>query len=212
MRETAARVQIPLSPPKPTFHNGLWVFLFPQEISKVTKSYEKSLPIANILYENKGGIILNAELVTCVMIYNAKTNEVLVQNRKKSYPGWSFPGGHVEKGESFCDCAIREAKEETGLDIKNLQYCGVVHWINRESDERYLCFMYKTSSFEGELLADTDEGEQFWLSIDELLVAPKEKFSSVHYSLSPLFHEYGNYSEAIILWSGDESTWEVCYK
>ena len=155
---------------------------------------------------------MNAKLVTCVMIYNAESNKVLVQNRKKSYPGWSFPGGHVEKGESFYDCAIREAKEETGLNIKNLQYCGVVHWINRETDERYLCFMYKTSDFEGELLADTDEGEQFWLTIAELLTTPKEKFSSVHYSLSPLFHEYGKYSEVIILWSGDESTWEVYYK
>ena len=155
---------------------------------------------------------MNAELVTCVMIYNTESNKVLVQNRKKSYPGWSFPGGHVEKGESFYDCAIREAKEETGLKIKNLQYCGVVHWINRETDERYLCFMYKTSDFEGELLADTDEGEQFWLTIDELLTTPKEKFSSVHYSLSPLFHEYGKYSEVVILWSGDESTWEVYYK
>ena len=72
--------------------------------------------------------------------------------------------------------------------------------------------MYKTSDFEGQLLADTDEGEQFWLNIDELLATPKERFSSVHYSLSPLFHEYGKYSEVIILWSGDESTWEVYYK
>ena len=155
---------------------------------------------------------MNAELVTCVMISKEETKEVLVQNRKKSYPGWSFPGGHVEKGESFYDCAVRETKEETGLDIKNLQYCGVVHWIDRENDKRYLCFMYKTSDFEGELLAETDEGEQFWISIDDLFAAPREKLSSKHYSLSPLFHEYGKYSEAVIHWSGDESTWELYYK
>ena len=155
---------------------------------------------------------MNAEMVTCVMILNKGTNEVLVQNRKKSYPGWSFPGGHVENGEGFYDCAVREVKEETGLDIKNLQYCGVVHWINRENDKRYLCFMYTTSDFEGELLADTDEGEQFWLDMDELLAVPRETFSSEHYSLSPLFHAYGKYSEAVISWSGDESTWELAYK
>jgi len=32
---------------------------------------------------------------------------------------WQFPGGGVEFGESLQECAIREAKEETNLDIKN---------------------------------------------------------------------------------------------
>lgn len=85
---------------------------------------------------------MNVEMVTCVMIQNTVTNEVLVQNRKRKYPGWSFPGGHVERGESFYDCAVREVKEETGLEVYNLKYCGVVHWVGRENDDRYLCFMY----------------------------------------------------------------------
>ena len=146
------------------------------------------------------------------MIQNLETDEVLVQNRKRKYPGWSFPGGHIERGESVYDCAVREVKEETGLDVSNLKYCGVVHWVNRENDERYLCFMYKATEFGGDLIVETGEGEQFWLGVDELLAAPKEKFSSEHYCLSPLFHEYGKYSEVFIAWSGDESTWEVTCK
>jgi 8-oxo-dGTP diphosphatase len=155
---------------------------------------------------------MNVEMVTCVMIQNTETNEVLVQNRKKKSPGWSFPGGHVERGESFYDCAVREVKEETGLEARNLKYCGVVHWVNRDNDERYLCLMYKTTEFYGELVAETDESEQFWFDAHELLATPKEKLSSVHYAFSPLFHDYGRYSEVLILWSGDESTWEVLYK
>ena len=155
---------------------------------------------------------MNAEMVTCVMIQNPETKEVLVQDRKRKYPGWSFPGGHVERGESIYDCAVREVKEETGLDIGKLEYCGVVHWVNRESDVRYLCFMYKTTEYYGEITDKTDEGEHFWVGIDELFATPREKFSSVHYALSPLFHEHGKYSEAFIAWSGDESTWELYYK
>src|SRR5690554_652625 len=102
------------------------------------------------------------------MIQNPGTKEVVIQNRKRKYPGWCFPGGHVERGESIYECAVREVKEETGLDISELELCGVLHWINRENDERYICFMYKTTKYSGELIAENDEGEYFWLGIDEL--------------------------------------------
>jgi 8-oxo-dGTP diphosphatase len=157
-------------------------------------------------------IAVNVEVVTNIMIQNPKTNEVVIQNRKKKYPGWSFPGGHVENGESVYDCAVRETKEETGLDVSNLNSCGILHWINRETDERYICFMYKTTDYSGDLTSNNDEGEYFWIGLSELFAAPKEKISCGHYVFSPLYHEYGRYSEAVIYHSGDESTWEVCYK
>ena len=160
----------------------------------------------------KGEFVVNVEIVTCVMIKNSETNEVLIQNRTQKYPGYCFPGGHVECGESIYDCAVREIKEETGLDITDLMYCGIVHWVNKENDERYICFMYKTDQFNGELITKNNEGEQFWLCIDELLAIPKEKFSSIHYALSPLFHEYGKYSEVFLPWNNDESKWDLFYK
>jgi len=146
------------------------------------------------------------------MIQNPETKDVLVQNRKRKYPGYSFPGGHVERGESVYDCAVREVREETGLDVKGLESCGLVHWANTETDERYICFMYKTTQYNGALIAQTDEGEQFWLDIDALLATPEEKFSSIHYALSPLFHETGKYSEAFLLWSSEDERYEWSYR
>lgn len=45
---------------------------------------------------------------------------VLIRRRNPPY-GWALPGGFVEYGESLEAAAVREAKEETGLDIELIQ-------------------------------------------------------------------------------------------
>ena len=103
-----------------------------------------------------------------IMIENKSTGKVLVLDRRGSWPGLTFPGGHVEKGEPFYDAAVREAKEETGLDVSDLRLCGIVHWGNRQNGDCYLEFLYKTSRFYGALLPETVEGSIFWMSPEEL--------------------------------------------
>ncbi len=49
----------------------------------------------------------------------------ILLGKRKSKLGqgdWSFPGGHLEAGESFATCAIRETQEETGIEITNMQF------------------------------------------------------------------------------------------
>lgn len=53
------------------------------------------------------------------MVYD-ETGNILVQHRKNpDWPGITFPGGHVEPGESFTGSVIREVQEETGLTVEN---------------------------------------------------------------------------------------------
>lgn len=93
-------------------------------------------------------------------------NRVLVIDRKKEdWPGITFPGGHVEAGESFTEAVIHEVKEESGLMIVSPQMCGMKDWM--EDGIRYVVLFYKTEKFEGDLIS-SEEGEVWWEDLKEL--------------------------------------------
>ena len=108
------------------------------------------------------------EITNMVMIQDKTTGMVLVQERIKCWCGIAFPGGHVEDGETIYDSAVREVKEETGLDVKNLISCGFMQWFNNKTNDRYFVYFYKTSDYSGDLLEKTDEGRVFWIRPEEL--------------------------------------------
>ena len=67
------------------------------------------------------------------LYYIEKENKYLMLHRtSKKKDGnkdkWIGVGGHFEKGESPEECLLREVKEETGLDIKNITYFGNEPW------------------------------------------------------------------------------------
>lgn len=97
--------------------------------------------------------------------------KVLVQNRKDpDWPGLVFPGGKIEPQESIVQSTIREVKEETGLTVSDLQLCGIKQFTHSKGNYRYIVFLYKTSTFSGDLCS-SDEGEVFWLEQSELAAA-----------------------------------------
>lgn len=58
--------------------------------------------------------------ITVDIIIKCEDGVVLIERKNPPY-GWAIPGGFVDYGETVEEAAIREAKEETGLDIKNLK-------------------------------------------------------------------------------------------
>ena len=63
------------------------------------------------------------------MVYDNEGNVLALDKVGKGYSGTTFPGGHVETGETFKESVIREIYEETGLTIQNPRLTGIYHWM-----------------------------------------------------------------------------------
>ncbi len=126
------------------------------------------------------------------MVYD-DNGRILVQDRlNPNWAGVTFPGGHVNKEESFSYSVIREVYEETGLTIKSPELCGIKQF-HTVDDERYIVLLYKTKAFEGELQS-SQEGNVFWIQRKDLFnynlandfekmleVFESENISELHY-------------------------------
>lgn len=67
-------------------------------------------------FKHKPGHTIPTTRVSVVVIDDSKI--LLVRHRKGSRQYWVLPGGRLEYGENFFECAVRELKEETGLDVE----------------------------------------------------------------------------------------------
>ncbi len=109
--------------------------------------------------------IENIEITVLCMLYD--NDKLLLQDRlKNNWCGITFPGGHVNKNESFVNAVIREMKEETGLDIYNPKLCGIEQF-SLDEKTRYLVLLFKTNQFSGTLISSI-EGKMMWISRKDL--------------------------------------------
>lgn len=113
------------------------------------------------------GVAYPIELTNMCMLRRAD-GKVLVQNRvDPDWGGLTFPGGHVEPGESLVDSVVREMQEETGLTVRNPRLIGSKSWMKKGTQERYLVLLYTATEYDGEL-HDSEEGDITWMTIDEM--------------------------------------------
>lgn len=104
-----------------------------------------------------------------VMIF--KNGKVLLTKRKGSHGEgeYSFPGGHLEYMESFEDCAVRETKEECGLEIKNIKFLYLTN-VKKYAPKHYvhIGLTAEWASGEPQILEPTKAEEWKWYELDRL--------------------------------------------
>lgn len=74
---------------------------------------------------------------------------------------WIGIGGKFEEGESPEECALREIKEETGLDVFELKYRGIVTFVSDIYPTEYM-HLFKATDFSGKI-KECDEGNLEWI-------------------------------------------------
>jgi nucleoside triphosphatase len=95
---------------------------------------------------------------------------------------YCIPGGHIELGERVEDAVRREVKEETNLDIGDLEFVSLQEAVYDEDFWQprhfiFLDFACRTDSTEVKL---NDEAEEYvWVPLDKALTLPVEHYTAV---------------------------------
>ena len=111
------------------------------------------------LYENLDND--DTENVAKVIIFD-DNNQILLLKRSDGNKKWDLPGGHLKKGENYEQGAVREAKEETNLEIS-----GLKHVKTKEKDR--IIKYFKTNKYNGEISLDPEEHIDYkWVKIEDL--------------------------------------------
>ena len=116
-------------------------------------------------------------MIHSTLCYVLRGDEVLMLHRVKkkndvNLDKWIGIGGKFEAEETPDECLLREAREETGLELKRWQCRGIVTFLTNGPWEGEYMYLFTADGFEGEL-KDCDEGDLQWVSRDFLNQLPK---------------------------------------
>ena len=114
-----------------------------------------------------------------VFIFNQSGGLLLLKSHK--WPGqYVVPGGHVELGERLADTAIREAKEETGLDIYDLEFINFQEFIYDPSfwkPKHFIFFDYACKTESTEVKLNDEAEDHAWVKLEAAVHLPLDSYT-----------------------------------
>lgn len=133
-----------------------------------------------------------------MFVFCNSTNSILLIKRG-GYPGkglWALPGGFLDQNETTQECAYRELKEETGLDLSiylKLEQGEIFDPIvfdepNRDPRGRFITHVYSHHFYNerysfNKVKKHDDAGHVEWVNIDRIKEMTKEDFFADHYKI-----------------------------
>lgn len=102
-------------------------------------------------------------------------DDQLLMLKKPRRGWWVAPGGKMEPGETVMDTVIREYREETGLFLKDPILKGIFTFIIKDQEKvvsEWMMFTFFADDFEGESVAESEEGMVEWIQAHQLQELP----------------------------------------
>ena len=114
-------------------------------------------------------MIPDKHLVTVDALIIKDNSIVLIKRSNEPYKNmWALPGGFVDRAEDTEDACIREAKEETNLDVEIEEVSGVYARPNRDPRGHTISVAYKCKIISGKLKAADDAKGAKWFLLKDL--------------------------------------------
>ncbi len=127
----------------------------------------------------------------CVVIYKDDRNEkiLLVKRKKDPYKNsWAIPGGFLEKEEPLEVGALRELKEETGLELKEVNQLKAFGKVHRDPRGRTISIaFYGVVTSEEKVKGSDDAADAKWFHVENLPGLAFDHAEIVKYALAT-FH------------------------
>lgn len=131
--------------------------------------------------------------VVVLFIHNDK-GEILFTKRSQNrqfLPGvWALPSGHIKKGESFDEAAVREAQEELGIDVRKVKLDEIICEPSGDNVRVHLLSISE-ASYNGTPTINTDEFESIiWMKANDFYAKfSDDKIGSTLQYLRPKFEK-----------------------
>jgi nucleoside triphosphatase len=114
-----------------------------------------------------------------VFIFNQAGELLLLKSHK--WPGMHVvPGGHVELGERLEEAVIRETKEETGLDVYEIEFINFQEFIYDPSfwkRKHFIFFDYACRTDSTEVQLNDEAEDHIWVPLDAAVNLPLDAYT-----------------------------------
>ena len=115
------------------------------------------------------------------LIFNPEGKLFLMRSHKWR-DKYVVPGGHIELGERIEDALKREVKEETGLDVTDVEFLCFQEFVYDEAfwkRRHFIFFDYVCRTDSTDVTLNEEAEEYVWVSLEEALEMPIETYTGV---------------------------------
>jgi nucleoside triphosphatase len=115
-----------------------------------------------------GGLVFNSE------------GKLFLMKSHKWRNNYTIPGGHIEIGEAMIDTLVREIKEETGLDVYDVEFLIFQEFINDSAfwKKKHFIFFDFVAKTDSTIVTLNDEAQEYvWVSLNEAFELPIDRYT-----------------------------------